>query len=675
MSEAGSPIADTPRASRLQRLAVVALLALAGCLAVTSLLGDSITYDETSHLTAGMSYLVTGDYRLAPDHPPLAKMWAAWPLLLTDQKWVPEDDYGWQRPDPFLTGQTWLFELNDGEHLLVISRMMMVVLLLALCGVTYAIARSLFGRTAGLLTLALAALSPTLLAHGRLVTTDLPVTLCLMLSLLMFARLLRRVTWWRLLGTAAALGAASVTKMSWPLVLPAMLVMALVAVLRKEPPELPGRGLILSAAGPRPAWRPVECRGARVLLLVALGVFLSLTTWASIWSCYRWRVTMSPAYAQEDGGERDDSVEGMTEYMGTAWVGALYDEHGQPRPGLVPTTLRFIAEWALLPDAYTFGLAWTLEATSGRKAYFWGEYSDQGWYAYFPVALAIKTPIAVLALFAAGAWAVIRWRRSCADPLLLAGLLSFALIHFAYAVNSSFNIGHRHLLPIYPALLVVAGASAAWLRTRAGRWLIPVAVLWLAGANLWIHPHYLSYFNEIIGGPANGHRYLADSNIDWGQDLKRLGKRFPGQTIKLAYFGSAVPTCYGFECELLPSAMSRGSVEPLAGGGLYVVSVTELLGVYNEIARDTHWEQPSWREYYRQQTEWLALPRAERPVPEGTTPEQMDALEAVALDENADQRWGRFLYNLRRRPPDERIGWSLWVYSLTAQDVDELTRP
>ena len=188
---------------------VAAGLVLAALLAISSLLGDSINFDETADLTAGMSHLVTGDFRLSPAHPPLSKMWAALPLLLTDQRWVPPQTPGWGEGQTFQVGRTWLCRLNDGERLMAIARGMVVALLLATCLCIYVMARSLFGPGAGLLALTLAVLSPTLLAHGRLVTTDLPLTLCAAITLLAFARLLRQVTWARLVCAGLSIGAMS----------------------------------------------------------------------------------------------------------------------------------------------------------------------------------------------------------------------------------------------------------------------------------------------------------------------------------------------------------------------------------------------------------------------------------------------------------------------------------
>ncbi|MFH1747922.1 MAG: glycosyltransferase family 39 protein [Planctomycetota bacterium] len=649
---------------------VLLLLGAAGTLAVTSMLGDSITYDETSHLTAGMSYLKTGDYRLAPDHPPLAKLWAAWPLLLTDQTWVPDYDYGWQNADVYLAGRAWLFELNDGEELLLIARGMIVILLLALCLSTYALGRVLFGPGAGLLALVLAALSPTLLAHGRLVTTDLPITLCLTLTLLTVARVLQRVTWGRLLACVLALGAASVTKLSWPLILPVLAIMAFVAIVRRKPIEIPQKRLRHETRSQPATWlelyRRRHCAGA----VMIIGLFLVVTTFVSIWTTYRWRISMFAEPSATDSGKSSTSTDHMTELLAGAWHRALHDDDGQPRTGVVPTFVKWASEWHVLPDAYLFGLAWTLESTRGRNAYFCGEHATTGWSWYFPVVFAIKTPIATVALLLAGLVALLAFRTRCREPVLLIGLIVFIGVHLAYVMSSNFNIGQRHLLPIYPALFVLAGASVVWFRTVLGGLLGCGLLIWLGAANYWIHPHYLSYFNEAIGGPRQGHHYLADSNIDWGQDLKRLAayaEEHPYETIKLSYFGSAVPSYYVQNCTLLPSSIDTGSATNLDGGGTYVISVTHLLGVYDQTAQEEFWQDPHVMQYYRE-----LHSRAHRSslfdFNKGRKREQTE-------EQYTRLRWGRFLINLRQRPPDERIGYSLFVYHLGSMDVDELTQP
>ncbi len=634
------------------------LLTLAAVLAVSSLVGDSITFDETSHLTAGMSYLKTADYRFAPDHPPLAKMWCALPLLLVRHNWPLADSEAWVDAKVFPFGRHWLFDLNDGQRLLVAGRCMMVILLLATCLATYALARRLFGPRAGLLALTLAVLSPSMLAHGRLVTTDIPITLCMSLTLLTFAGVLERRTWLRLLAAGLALAAAAVTKMSWPLVVPALAAMALAGTI--APPR--------SSNGKAGATEPRRRRGDATPILALL--FLAAATWMGIWTCFRWRIHIFPSpVAALNTPEYRASLDRTGVKLGREWRFALYELDGTPRAGLVPAVLRWAADVQLLPDAYLLGLAQTYGSTRGRRGYLMGEHSVTGWRSYFPIAYAIKTPIATMGLVAAGLLALVLRRTPVRDGKLALGLAAFAAIYVTHVIFSSLNIGERHLLPIYPALFVCGGAAAAWLSHRLGRWLIAAALIWLAGANASIYPHYLAYFNELVGGPRNGHKYLVDSNIDWGQDLLRLAdyaREHPHEPIKLAYFGSARPTYY-VDCKVLPGQFP-GEPEAELTGGTYVASITTLSGVYDIGIRDEFWTEQA-RAAYVQFAQLTQTTESDDESPEFRELRREAAAEFPLWQ-------ARLLLNrLSRRTPDDRIGYSLFVYRLTDAEVEELIRP
>lgn len=636
--------------------AVVALLLVAAVAAVTSLLGDSVTYDETSHLTAGMSYLQTGDFRLAPDHPPLAKLWCAWPLLYIGQHWPPEDDEAWVRADPFALGRRWLFELNDGQRLVLVGRAMMVVVLLAICLTTFFLADALFGWRAGVLALVLAAFSPTLLAHGRLITTDAPITLCVALTLLLFARFLRKPTWARLAAASVALAAASVTKFTWPLVLPALACIGAVAVWRGTVGDDTAEGARGSVGRASRGRQAGVVGGGLVMMLLA--------TWGGIWTCYGWRPTMlaEPAATSPAAGERLEETRSL---LSAYWDQALTAGAAGPHRALAARLLRAVADTSLLPEAYVFGLVRLQDTTRKRSAYLMGEYSNTGWLSYFPIAFGIKTPLATITLVLAALVALVFGRAPLRDAALLAGVVAFVLIYFSYAVWSRFNIGHRHLLPIYPLLLALGGAASG-LRGLSGRGLVGTCLLWLVATSLLIHPHYLAYFNELVGGASRGHFYLADSNIDWGQDLLRLAdyaRCHPDEEIKLAYFGSAVPTYY-LRCEALPS---NDPWEPQATltPGTYVVSVTQLVGVYEPEVRPGFWNARTLAAHE------VLRRLASDPARSGDPPELVQR-RAQARQEYESLRARRLLHGLRTRRPDERIGYSLFLYRLTAQDIEEL---
>lgn len=668
-----SPSDSLPAARRrrwLHASAVVGLLLLTSVLAVSSLVGDSVTYDETSHLTAGMSYLKTGDFRLAPDHPPLGKIWAAWPVLLTNPRWPDAGNEHWCKANVFRFGRAVLFELNDGQRLILMGRGMMVFLLLATCLTIYALARTLFGHRAGLLSLALAALSPTLLAHGRLVTTDIPITLCTSLALLAFARVSQRFTWPWLVAAALSLTAASLSKMSWPLVLPALVVMMIWATVRKPRMEVGEQAGAKGIARPRQGARLPSSRRDRIAAIVGVCLVAGLAVWVGIWTCYGWRTSIVPPVAESEATpEVRAQLDQVNEAIAFGWQLALYQPDGSPRPGLVPAFLRMAVDVGVLPDAYLLGLAQTLTSTSQRLAYLCGDYSSSGWPSYFPIAAAIKTPIPTMLLFIAGLVALLSRRLRGRDNILLAGLVVFAVVYGLYVVQSRLNIGHRHLLPLYPAAFVLAGGSVVWWKSRVGRWLIGAALGWLLIANIWIHPHYLAYFNELVGGPARGHHYLADSNMDWGQDLLRLADyadQHPDESIKVSYFGSALPTRY-MDCSSLPSSYV---FEPRARltAGTYVVSVTQLLGVYDAEIRDAFWTDRV-RDAYGQ------MGMIATAVPAEDEPQAVRDRRTEAAEEFRDLREKRLLSRLRARPQDDRIGWSLFVYRLTDADIAQLTQP
>jgi hypothetical protein len=520
----------------------------------------------------------------------------------------------------------------------------------------------LFSTRAGLLALVLASLCPTLLAHGRLVTTDLPVALCILLTLLAFARLWQGMTAWRLLAAVAALSAGCLVKFSFPLVFPAVLAMAVVTIYRTEPVRLSLFGAAHSVSLVR--------RWQRVIAVITVGMVCGLAVWASIWLCYAGRysafrvadpqATMMPAYQPDEPPPTT---------MAGAWDVVFIDYDGTPMTGSFPRALQWARVHRLLPEAYVYGLAFTYKTAQERRAYLAGRFSETGWRSYFPIAFVIKTPIATILLFITGILAIICKRRNLIrDPVLLAGLVAFIVTYATFSISARLNIGHRHLLPLYPIVLILAGAATAWFHLRPVRWVMGTALLWLLAANLHIYPHYLSYFNELIGGPGNGHRYLVDSNIDWGQDLKRLAhyaRAHPNEAVKLAYFGAADPTRYGFDCQMLPSTYRFGRPAELTSG-TYVTSVTQLVGVYNEIVRDSFWSRPEMLVMYRNMQSSLAAPaRAD----ESEAVRQKRSLVADYYD---ILRRARLLNQLAHRRPDERIGYSLFVYRLADDDVEQM---
>jgi 4-amino-4-deoxy-L-arabinose transferase-like glycosyltransferase len=164
----------------------------------------------------------------------------------------------------------------------------------------------------------------------------------------------------------------------------------------------------------------------------------------------------------------------------------------------------------------------------GHPSYLLGERSENGFWMYYPVALAVKTPLAFLFLLVAAVVLVLRRYRT-KWPVILP--LAFSAAVLAVAMPSRINIGIRHILPVYMGFsLVIAFAAVRWLEDEWQRpWVLPaLAVLagWFAISSAASHPDYLPYFNELAS--AHPERVLVDSDLDWGQDMKRLAKRLEG---------------------------------------------------------------------------------------------------------------------------------------------------
>jgi len=536
-------------------IAVLVLgVAIYAGLAVTSLRQKSATYDEASHLPAGYSYWAFGDFRLNPEHPPLVKLIAASPLLLMDVR-VEEQSQGWRLRRQWEFGRRFLYHWNDADRLLFWARLTSVALGAALAVSVFLWARQRFGRKVAWLALFLCVLCPEVLAHGRLVTTDLAAALAIFLSVVGFGALADRVTWRRLLLAGLAVGAAAATKFSALVLAPILVTLAAVVALSREPLALELRGL---------RSRTLASRGAKLLATGFSLVAIAVVALTVLWASYGFRSRFSP-----------DPV-----------VNQAFDWDRVRAEGAVGGAAREARHFGLLPDPYVYGLLRVFKHSERRPAFLMGEISEGGWWYYFLVSFAIKNTLPLLILLALGIASPLRrsgrWRDEAFLwlPVLIYGLLT---------LTRGINIGNRHLLPIYPFVFVIAARGGVWLlerRLRAVPLVLAILLGWYAAATARIHPHYLAYFNELAGGPRNGYHWLVDSNLDWGQDLKGLAAHVAERgipRIRLSYFGTADPNYYGIPHDLLPGKVApppAGFVRQVRRGDLVAVSATNLQGVY-----------------------------------------------------------------------------------------------
>jgi hypothetical protein len=383
---------------------------------------------------------------------------------------------------------------------------------------------------AGVAGAAIVGLSPSVLAGLSLATTDACITLFVFLSVATLAWHARSGSLASLACLSISVGLAIGAKLSGLFLGP---IAAL--VIAASPAGLP------AAAGRR--------YGSVIPRIVARMACMALISLVVAWGVSGFQL-----------GVADDS-----------WLGTpeLLQGHGIPAPVL--GLLRHIDH-----------------SIAGHPAFLMGSLSTSGWWSYFPVVFAIKSTPAELILlaptFALAVWGLRRWRELLSGELGEPSLWLLVVgVYGATALVSTINLGHRHLLPLYPLLACLA-IEGLWrlvpnrrLRTGAVVTIVVLQAISVAG----IRPSYPQYFNAFAGGPEHGYEFVVDSNVDWGQDLPaleqtltELGGRRPGRhpRVQLFYWGRDCPSDYAIE----RVSAAPGNPSP----DFVALSVTYLQGVY-----------------------------------------------------------------------------------------------
>ena len=479
---------------RLPTLTVFLLLAVFAILCVQGALRDSPTVDEFAHLPAGYWTLETGRFELFPLNPPLIKVLSALPLLALDpaiDTASPVENTGWF---PWMFG-TRFMEMNRPayDRIFLLGRLPVIALGMLLGWVAFLWACELYGAEAGLVALFLLAFCPSLIAHAHLATTDVGFAAFTVLALWTFHRFVQRPTPARLLICGIALGLAQLSKMSALLLYPIFILLGVISLIRSP---LPRRWI----------------RGGGALAAIFLISLLVLD------AGYLFQGVGTPL-----GDYRFESK------ALTAAASAL--PAGLPVP---------------LPSAYLQGLdaLQLINDTGEFPEYLFGRWSREGSPAYYLISLVFKTPLPLLLAFLAAPFA----RRKDAPPgEVFLWLPALALLGW-FSFFSSVHYGIRYILPVVPLLTIWSARLVPWLRER-GRLLRTTGAALLAVyplSALLATPDTIAYFNLLAGG--RGDEILLDSNLDWGQGLKRVRAYMDREEIGeigLAYFGHVDPALYG----------------------------------------------------------------------------------------------------------------------------------
>ncbi len=646
-----------------------AMLAGFFVLAVTSVLEKSPTYDETVHLTAGLYYWKLNDYRVDPENGNLPQRWMALPLLARRLD-LPSLDTA--PPDQWVLAHELLYMRgNDPVWIVTAGRVMIALLAVGLGVLVYAWSSRLFGRGGGLISTGLYCFSTIILAHGRLATSDLTAALLFLASVGCLWWVLHRFRPLTVLGSAIVMGLLFVSKMSALLIVPMGVALIVIRLIQPE--------ALVVACG---RFRRRVCRR-----LSQLGLFLgavlvhAVVVVLVIWAFYGFRYSaIRPGLA---GREQLDA----------RW-------HRAPaRPFPMQGALVFVRDHRLLPEAFLFGQAHVLKHSWIRLAFLNGRYSIRGWRWFFPYCFLVKTPLSFFVILAlAAAAAVTAWRKRAAGQTRAvsgtawegfyrtAPLWVLLGVYWATAIASRINIGHRHILPTYPVLFILAGGAVELF--RYGRrsvlgWVLGVSLVAYVGEGLWTWPHYLAYFNQLVGGARNGYRHLVDSSLDWGQDLPGLkrwldreGLSDPscGIPVYLSYFGTSSPTFYGIRARRLPGFIDldarRRDIPFMLTGGVYCISATMLQTVLT--GPPGPWTASQEASYQAVLADVGTLLQGGREATQAALagPQQEFWSQRIGLWDYL--RFKRLCVYLRhRREPDDQVGYSILIYHLGNDELDK----
>jgi len=507
---------------------VLAILAVLLMLTLTTISQkqESAIMDEVAHIPAGYSYLTQKDMRLNPEHPPLLKDLSAIPALFMQDINFPKNLTAWTTEvnSQWDFGFKFLYKSgNDADKIIFWSRIPMLLLLILLGFFIYRWTKKLYGKIPALFATILFTFSPTFLAHGRYVTTDVGAAFAFFFASYFFIKWIKNPTGKNLFWAGISFGIAQLIKFSLILLIPYFGILILIWISIKWQEN-------------RQFWKIFFKYIGLFLIVLVIGYLL-------IYPIYMFHTANYPAEKQ---------------ISDTASIASTFPL--KPAGDLVTWMSK---QPILRPYAqYTLGLFMVfIRATGGNTTYFLGDVTNQGWKSYFPIVYAIKEPlalhiftiIALLVLTVSGTFAA--WKKIfksfsqfLKNNFTEVAMIIFLAIYWGASITSNLNIGIRHILPTFPFVyILISGQIKKLFEKIHNKKLFRVCglgfgilMIWYVFSSISSFPYYLTYFNELVGGNKNGHIYVTDSNLDWGQDLKRLTKWVNENNISkiyLDYFG------------------------------------------------------------------------------------------------------------------------------------------
>lgn len=477
---------------------------------------ESATMDELAHIPSGYGYVKKLDFRLNPEHPPLVKALAAFPLLFQKLNF-PTDKSPWQTDinGQWATGAQFLYESgNNADKIIQWSRLGPMLLTLILIIFIYIWSKELIGRWWALLPTFLFSFSPTVLAHGHYVTTDIGAALGIFIATYYFVKFLFGQSRRHLIFAGLAFGIAQSMKFSAFLLIPFFIFLITVFLIWKINHDW-------RQTAPLARLKRFSIRGLRYFKSISAIFIIGYILVYAIYFLFTINYPIEKQVAD-------------TKFILTSFAGAPAE-----------INIWMAGNKILRPlGQYFLGVLMVLQRSSGgNTGYFLGEVSASGWWYYFPIVFILKEPIpSLIIIFIAiflSVWGIVKKLKITNYKLQIFtdylgnhfaefSMLSFAIFYWLYSIKSPLNIGIRHLMPTMPFIYILAASALKkWINYNSIKAVfksavIAILIIWYLAETFLNAPYYLSYFNQIGGGVKNGYKYVTDSNYDWGQDLKRL---------------------------------------------------------------------------------------------------------------------------------------------------------
>jgi hypothetical protein len=472
-------------------IGVVVLIGIAVARIVSTYSVFNGAYDEPFHIANGMEWLQQGTFTNQYRHPPLAGIIsAAGPFLhglRSPRRWKPAEQ---GESVIFEEGNVILYSKDDYWLSLALARMGTLPFFVLACGVTFLWSRRWFGEAAGFWAVLLLTCSSPILGHAGLATNDVACAAGAAFALYRFLRWLEQPDAARWLWWGFATGFAVMCKYSNIPFLGACYVV----------------GFVVASRG---AFRR---RAAQASLAACVVLLLA-------WATYRF--TLIPLGTVYGPHPRIDSILSGRPLLHSAWT------------AIMATPLPLTEAMMGLRDLLRHNAV-------GIDMYLLGQWSQSGWWYFFPVVLAVKTPIGLLLLAISGCGFVLwRWRKAAWQQALTA---VFPIVILLVCMIARIDLGVRHILPIFPLLAIAGGYTVTTLfrHSRPAAAVAALLVAWVVVDAWRAHPDYLAHFNEFAG--SHPETILCESDLDWGQDLHRLSLRLHERGIQdfsIAYFGTA----------------------------------------------------------------------------------------------------------------------------------------